>query len=91
MYNLLTGRATWVAQLPVSLLAADARSARLALGVHAASLVYLDATGAVSNGLGLGLLHGLGVQAAEFYEALGMLGQVLLDRGGHAACLQLGV
>lgn len=65
VYNLLTCRPTWVVQLPTTLLAVDQQSARLALGVHGSAVVCMDAAGRLQQGVGL--LHGLGVQAAQFY------------------------
>lgn len=74
VYNLLTGRASWVAQLPTTLLAVDRKSAQLALGTHGSALVYMDAAGPLQQGLGL--LHGLHVQAAQFYGEQGAPAQV---------------
>ena len=63
-YSLLSGRLSWACQLPTTLLAVDARSARCAVGTPSGGLVFLDASGPV--GEGAGLLHGARMQAAEF-------------------------
>lgn len=66
VHDLVRSRLSWVSQLPTSLLAASARSCRLAVGTPTGSVVLLDAEGRASSGQGV--LHGLGVQAAEFYS-----------------------
>lgn len=66
VHDLVRGRLSWASLLPTSLLAASARSCRLAVGTSGGSLVELDVEGRAVGGQGV--LHGLGVQAAEFYS-----------------------
>lgn len=67
VYSLAGGRLSWCLRLPVTVLAVDARSSQLALGTHPASVVMMDGSGALVRGLGL--LRGLRLQAARFYQA----------------------
>ena len=74
MYSIPEGKLSWAGHLPLSMLAVDARSSQLVVGTPAASLVGLNADGPLSQGLGL--LGGLHVQAAQFYQAPGLQEQV---------------
>lgn len=90
VHDLVRGRLSWASQLPMSLLAASARSCRLAVGTPSGSLVLLDADGRASSAQGV--LHGLGVQAAEFYSVphlapgeVGCLPWLAVERSGMPA------
>lgn len=67
VYSLAAGRLAWCSRLPITVMAVDSRSSQLALGIWPSLMVMVDASGA--PGGGLGLLHGVHLSAARFYQA----------------------
>jgi hypothetical protein len=67
VYSLAAGGLTWSLGLPVTVLAVHARSLQLALGTLPSSVVMMDGKGAPEGGIGL--LGGLRLSAARFWQA----------------------